>query len=292
MTFKLTHEQTVAIVGVDEKEPADFAVVTAHRLAPALKLEIELVHASTVPLDYFSHLDPLGIERARTASAQRWAALLAKEGATNVATPQLEIVAGRPADVLIERGRARDAGLIVIGRHQQRPGFDFGDVVRDVVVRADRPVWVQAGAPRPIRRVLCPIDLGPNGLEVLALARDVARALGAELVALHCFVRPQLGFLLGYPLQFPTSMIDTARESAEREFRRLLEPFDWRGVIQRRLFYEADPTSELVSLQSEFDLIVLGTHGRTGVAKVLLGSVAAELLRKATIPILVTRSAS
>ena len=54
-----------------------------------------------------------------------------------------------------------------------------------------------------------------------------------------------------------------------------------------RLFYEAEPAIELVSLQDEFDLIVLGTHGRTGVAKALLGSVAAELLRKADIPVLV-----
>ena len=70
---------------------------------------------------------------------------------------------------------------------------------------------------------------------------------------------------------------------------RMLEPFDWHGVLHRQLFYEADPASELVSIQSEFDLVVLGTHGRTGIGRALVGSVASELLRRSNVPVLVTR---
>lgn len=290
MTAQIAHAQALAIVGVDEKEPADYAVVAAYRIAPALKLSIELVHATAVALDYFAHVDPLGLERAQQAAAKRWSQVLEGAGVIGADLERsLKLLPGRAADVLITRAQEQRAALIVLGRHQKRGTFDFGDVVREVVVRAPCPVWVQAGAPRPIKRVLCPLDLGASALGVLEFARDVAGALGAELCALHCFVRPQLGYLLGYPVQFPTNVVDTARESAEREFAQLLERFDWRGVAHRQLFYEADPATELISLQSEFDLVVMGTHGRSGVAKALLGSVAAELLRRAEIPVLVRR---
>lgn len=142
-TSKLSSEPAIAVVGVDEKEPADFAVAAAHALAEPLKLSVELVHAAPVPLDYFSHVDPLGIERARAAAAQRWSKLLDGAGvsASSIAA-SLEIVPGKPAEVLVEQARTRGAELIVLGRHQKRAALDFGDVVRDVVVHADRAVWV------------------------------------------------------------------------------------------------------------------------------------------------------
>lgn len=104
MNTSLGRESVHAIVGVDEREPSDFAVAAAFRLRAALKLQIELVHAAPVPLDYFAHLDPLGVERARTAAAERWKAHLEHTG---VSLPRdarsIEIVPGRPADVLLDR---------------------------------------------------------------------------------------------------------------------------------------------------------------------------------------------
>jgi nucleotide-binding universal stress UspA family protein len=282
--------RSTTIVGVDEKESSDMAVVAAYQLAVPLKLEIELLHASPVPFDFFAHVDPLGVERARAAAAERWKGLLEAHGIVGVDLARtLSIVPGRSADAILARAEESEASLIVLGRHRRRAPLDFGDVVRSVVSQASCPVWVQAGPWRPIRKVLCAIDLAPSAMAVLALARDVARALGAELVSLHCFVRPQLGFVLGYPVSFPPSVVDAARETDEREYRRMLEPFDWHGVLHRQLFYEADPASELVSIQSEFDLVVLGTHGRTGIGRALVGSVASELLRRSNVPVLVTR---
>ncbi len=291
MSHALSQHKPVALVGVDGADHSDPAVVAAFRLAPALKLSVELVHAADVGHDFWSHVDPLGVQRARDASAQRLAQVLIAAGIVGAdLTRSLSIVGGKPASALLERADERNAALIVLGPHRRRAPLDFGDVAREVIAHAHCPVWVQHGAPQPIKRVVCALDLGQNAVEVLTLARDVARALGAEVLALHCFVRPELGFLLGYPVQFPASVVDGARESAEREFRRLLEPFDWRGVLHRHSFIEGDPESELVEAQAQCDLLVLGTHGRSGVVRALLGSVAAGVLRRATVPVLVTRT--
>ena len=291
MQSALTHKPRLALVGVDDKEPADFAVVAAFRNAPALRLEVELVHALAVPLNYYAHVDPLGVERAQKAAAERWTGVLRDAGIIGAELARsLRTVPGRAADVLVERARDLDAGLIVLGRHQKRGPFEFGDVVREVIVRAPCPVWVQAGPAQPVRRVLCPVDLGSSSRAVLELARDIAKASGASLCVLHSFVRPELGYVLGYPLQFPASFVDEARDSAEREFDALLGTFDFGSVPHSRRFSEGSPAADILAAQDEFDLVVMGTHGRSALASAFMGSVAGDVLRDARIPVLVRRN--
>lgn len=286
-------QRSLAVVGVDQKDHSDEAVLAAFSLAPKLKLEVELVHATGLDNELWMQIDPLGVQGARDAAARRLGKALTDAGVVGVdLSKSLHITPGRAAPSLLSVARERSASLMVLGAHRRHAPIDFGDTVRAVIAKAPCPVLVQHGPPRPIQRILCAVDIGQGALAVLTTARDWARALGAELVVLHCFVRPQLGFLLGYPIQFPPSMVDTARETEEREFRRMLEPFDWRGVLHRESFYEADPAIDVVSEQNSYDLVVIGTHGRRGLASVLMGSVASAVLRGATKPVLVLRTAS
>jgi nucleotide-binding universal stress UspA family protein len=283
--------RNLAVVGVDAQDHSDEAVVAAFTLAPKLGFEVELVHATEVDNEVWLQIDPVGVQRAKDAAARRIEGALASAGLVGLdVTRSLRIAPGRATAVLLDAARERDASLIVLGAHRRSAPVDFGDTVRAVLAKATCPILVQHGAPRRIAKILCAIDIGPTGLEVLTLARDWARALGAELVTLHAFVRPQLGFLLGYPVQFPAAMVETARETEEREFRRMLEPFDWRGVLHRELFYEADPGTDVLSEQENYDLLVLGTHGRRELASVLVGSVASTVLRGAKRPVLVLRT--
>ena len=61
--------------------------------------------------------------------------------------------------------------------------------------------------------------------------------------------------------------------------------------MERRLAVNADPAGEILRVAGELgcDVIVLGTHGRTGLGRVLLGSVAEQLLRKARCPVLTVK---
>lgn len=283
-------ERTI-VVGVDALDHSDQAVIAAFALAPRLGASVALVHATEVDNDMWLQIDPVGVQRAKDAAARRLEAALAKAGLVGLDVARsLRVVPGEPTHALLELARESNAELIVLGAHRRSAPIDFGDVPRAVIARAQCPVLVQVGDPRPVKRILCAIDLGPGALSVLTLARDWALAHGAELTTLHAFVRPQLGFLLGYPVPFPAAMVDTAREAEEREFRRLLEPFDWRGVLHREVFYEADPASDLITEQDGYDLLVLGTHGRRGLESVLVGSVASAVLRGARRPVLVLRT--
>ena len=282
-----------AIVGVDGEGHADPAIRAAFKIARRLGLEVELVHAAEVPHLFWQHLEEADVGAARKATLERLAASLDGEGLAESGLDQrLVVVPGPPARALLERARELDARLIVLGRHVGHGILDFGDTVRAVLARADCPVWVQAGEPAEPRRILVPIDLSEESLQALALARDWAQAFGASISVLHCFVRPELGFVLGYPIPFPTSVVDSARDTAEEEFKGALEGFDWRGVAHEESFVEADPGTEILERQAEADLIVMGTHGRTGLSGAILGSVAVSVLREARVPVLAIRSAT
>lgn len=189
MTRHLPNAPTLARVGVEERDAADHAVVAAFRHAPALRLEVGLVHASSAPLDDFSHVDPLGVKRAGGYAATRWNNVLQAAGGVGAALEDtLEIIPGSPANALVERALLRWAGVILVGRHERRGAFDFGDVVHDVVSSATCPVWVQLGAPRDVRRILCAIetsgaiDFGRSSLAVPALARERRAGLRGRAV--------------------------------------------------------------------------------------------------------------
>jgi nucleotide-binding universal stress UspA family protein len=281
------------VVGVDAGGRSDVAVVEAFALAHAFDAPVELVHATDIPHHFWAHVDEVGVAAARDAALRRISSLLERERLPRLdEATQLTVSAGSAADALLERAKVRDARLIVLGPHKREGALDFGNTVRAVLAKSACPVWVQSGAARATQRVLCAIDLGAESLEVLALARDFARAMSAELAALHCFVRPELGFVLGYPVPFPLQVVDAARESAQRAMRHLLEPFDWRGVVHRSQFVEGDPATEILDASRDADLIVVGTHARGALAHALVGSVAANVLRNARVPVLAIRTQS
>ena len=62
--------------------------------------------------------------------------------------------------------------------------------------------------------------------------------------------------------------------------------FDWRGVPWDARFHDGAPADVVLELQEQFDLIALSTHGHTGLAAALLGSVAYDILRRVRVPAL------
>lgn len=136
--------------------------------------------------------------------------------------------------------------------------------------------------PAAPRRILCAIDLSDSSPIVLAHASAIGRAFGAKVKALHVFadwMPPSDGST--YPhwiLELPQ-----ARAAITEELRRLVAPF---GIGVHTA--EGDAATEVVRHADEWhaDLVVMGTHGRSGYDRLALGSVAEKVLRKAPCPVL------
>lgn len=139
---------------------------------------------------------------------------------------------------------------------------------------------------------MCPTDFSPGSRDAIRLAVRVAAASGAELVVAHVWHPPMFAFGGGDP--FPAEAIH--RLVGDRE-RRLAEATDEaRALGAPRVtsrFLTGAPWDQIVEAlrgDDTFDLVVTGSHGRTGVARLLLGSVTEKVIRHAPCSVLAARA--
>jgi nucleotide-binding universal stress UspA family protein len=203
---------------------------------------------------------------------------------------RIHVSSGAPAHVILERAREVRADLIVLGAHHRHGGLDFGNTVRGVLAHAPAGVWVQREALKPVRRILVPVDLSPDSLRALAIARDLAKSFDARLTVLEAFELPAaVARVVGDGLTDSTRALDRLLDTERSRFEESLGAFDWRGVPHEARFERGDAAQTTLSLQDEHDLIVMGTHGWTALAAALLGSVTYTVTQSARIPVLAIR---
>lgn len=137
----------------------------------------------------------------------------------------------------------------------------------------------------PLRTLLHPTDFSEQSEYAFRVACALARDYHTRLVVVHVLTIPAVVFVEGY-VPFDSELI---RADAQARLERL-EAIPT-AQFERHL-KEGDPATEILHLQQGLraDLIVMGTHGRTGFARLLLGSVAEEVLRRATCPVLTVRT--
>jgi len=139
-----------------------------------------------------------------------------------------------------------------------------------------------------IRTILHATDFSPSSRAAFAVACSLARDYAAHLLVFHAYPAP-LADLGGYQLVPPVPEESTRHEAEERLYR-MDSPFA--EVSIEHLLSEGDAAAEILRLAEEIpcDLIVMGTHGRSGVGRLLMGSVAEAVLRKAPCPVLTVRN--
>lgn len=142
------------------------------------------------------------------------------------------------------------------------------------------------------RRILYATDFSNASRPAFAKAIEVARANRAELLIAH--VLPSVGPLgaEGYVTPRMYEEMETAiRRGAEKRLNSLLERARKARVRHKGLLLRGLPHEEISSAakSKKADLVVVGTHGRTGMARVFLGSVAARVISAAPCPVLVVR---
>ena len=133
---------------------------------------------------------------------------------------------------------------------------------------------------------LVPIDFEPASLKALGIAKDLASRMGGEVVVVHVYQLP----VYTYPGLEPSLMPGFHAEvtsAAERAVGSLAQS---EGNL-RAVLRQGDPTTEILAAADELkaSMIVMGTHGRQGLAHLILGSVAERVLRKSSVPVLSVR---
>lgn len=142
-----------------------------------------------------------------------------------------------------------------------------------------------------IANILVPIDFGESSQRTLDYARMLARPFRASLLLLHVVPNPYVTVASEIYMPPPADFLDKLRAEAQRRLTDLITAGERSELRTESLVEVGDPLRAIVDYAKarNIDLIVMGTHGRTGVAHFVLGSVAERVVRTAPCPVLTVR---
>jgi nucleotide-binding universal stress UspA family protein len=287
-------ERRSVVVGYSDSYSSFRAAQWAADYANLRRLPLVLVRALPSAV-FFSPTDESTIE-----AAFRVQALAAAKGqiARDVVTlrqehPELvvswRVRPGEAADVLVDLGT--HASLVVVGATgRSRAGaMLLGSTATEVANHASCAVAVWREDTDSATRQTLPVVVGVDGSPASELAVeqafDFASMLGVRLVAVHTWIANEL--------PYPATVTPTGDE--ERELALLAECLagwseKYPDVEVLRVCKQASPGAELLARARDAQLIVVGSHGHSGLAGTLLGSTSQRLLHRSPCPVLVCRS--
>jgi nucleotide-binding universal stress UspA family protein len=138
------------------------------------------------------------------------------------------------------------------------------------------------------KHILVPTDFGESAGRAAAIAADLASKYGASLTLVHSYEVP----ISGYPgVIIPLTLSDSIRESAQAELNKQLAEVRSRGAkADGLLTFDAPAQAIAQAIEStRADLVVMGTHGRKGINRLLMGSIAEKVVRMSAVPVLTVR---
>jgi len=140
------------------------------------------------------------------------------------------------------------------------------------------------------KRILYPTDFSPAAAPAFEYALEAAKRDEAILILAHV-IEPTSPFADDVYMALPGAGLEAAEASARRQFDGLLARAKAEDVDARDVLRCGQPAEEIASLaESEFaDLIVMGTHGRRGLRRLMLGSVAQQVVATAPCPVVTVR---
>jgi len=140
------------------------------------------------------------------------------------------------------------------------------------------------------QRILVPTDFSSHADRAVRIGADLSRRYEAQMLLLHVHEPTTYELPDGYVENMPSHLDRVYDEINTRlaEVARLVTSLGGRGVETRIL--QGSIAQDIANFASARDLIVMGTHGRQGLQKLLLGSIAQSVLSRAPCPVLVTRA--
>lgn len=282
------------IAATDFSDLANHAVATASQLARAFEAKLILAHAfDTAPMGPASAYPMAAFATYPSAAAMRAAAQkqldevkaqVETAGNVDVSTELLDHPSAWAA--LCDLAERRNADLIVLGTHGRTAisRLLLGSVAETTLRHAPCSVLALRGATKPIERILVGTDFSAASKPALIAANALARRLDAEVTLIHVYVAPrplwgeqqvELGRI---DTELRQSMVDVHREYFEVPLEVALMQSDNVALAM----------SEYASAHG-IGLVVVSTHGRTGIKRMLMGSVAEATVRHAPCAVWVAR---
>ena len=280
------------VIGTSLSAMSDDIVRTGVAIAEATGAVPWLVHVHSRPgssAEMFGAVDGMWMAEYEDTLRDRLAQQAQRTGLSTLpgfGPRQLHSVMGSTHGEIVELAQREGADLIVIGGSESGAlhRLILGSTADGVIRKAPCPVFVvRSAAAFPPARVEIPVDLSPISADALCQGMDFLRQIGVERAEKEAlFVLNPLE--AEGSLQFTPDQIESFALDALRRFLRANNASPGLGRV--RIGY---PTEEIVATLEErrTDLAILGTHGRQGFERLMVGSIAQGVMRRATCNLLI-----
>lgn len=285
------------LAGLDFRLETEAVLQTAATVAKKLASEVSLLHVlppvSSLPLvDIYADVPTL-VELARKESAERLAEYEARLKQVGVSVGGTAVLEGVAFDRILAHADDLDPNVILCGvgsvGADKRTGL--GITAERLCRKSSRPVWlVKPDAKVLPSSILCPVDFSKPSARGLRNAIFLSRNFDAQLSVLT--VVPPISSLYGWLGREKEAVERAQTDDRRRAFDGFLAQFDFHGVSWQKLVRYGVPEVEILSTaaDSQADLIVMGSVGRTGISRILLGSVAERVLQAAPCSMLLMKA--
>lgn len=305
------------VAATDFTDSGRRAVDLASGLASATGAELELAHVVALPpeasrMEHDTEIEPaLEALRARLRErVDRAAAQLEQERARCAEKGvecQTRLIEGHPWEAILEEAAQGQADLLIVGAHGARPPRMLANAIKErllgttadrVVRHAPCPVMVTTGE-RPLAdlqgaRWLVGVDFSPASEAAVRLASRLAEASGGEVTLAHASNPSGLTEQGEQDTNWQRVLREESRKQTERDLRDMAEAEAKGAEVHHGNRVSHGPAAEELAQaveESNADFLVIGSHGKKGLTRLVLGSTAERSLRLADVPVLVVRPA-
>jgi nucleotide-binding universal stress UspA family protein len=309
------------LVPLDGSALAEQILPYVQVLAPILGAEVRLLQAlsdtaydgmlSTGMFGAYGVSEPPDVYRerrqrfweAQRQHAQGYLATRALELQRMGLDVEIDVRIGPPEELIVEAAQSLGVALIAMATHGYSGlrRWTLGSVADKVAHATTTPVFLVRGTEHPptddvtLKRILLPLDGSALANQALPLATELATCAQAELVLLQAIV-PTIeltaGLRPGRPIAEYGEVLEALRRQAKQNLGFLAAQFQQRGIPAETVVLNGHAAEAIVdeAAQRQVDLIVMATHGYSGLKRWTLGSVADKVLHAAKTPLLLVRA--
>ena len=297
---------TTVLVPLDGSRFGEFAVPAAMSVARKLQAQIELISV-------FEEESVLTGSEPAAQQFKDWLDAYLEEICARITKlsgvpTSRTIIDGSPADRLTEYAQRKRVDLIAMSTHGRGPvsrawmGSVADRVIRHVdvpvlLIRAEEDSAVDLAQEAEFKRILVALDGSSRAEKSLELATRVVKVTGGTLILLQA-VEPAVPFsspYLPHAMQDTQAALEEGRKASVKYLDEVKDGLERQGIdVETETLLGVRPAPAILRYAEEHavDLIAVATHGRGGLPRLILGSVADKVLRAATVPVLVVRPAT
>jgi nucleotide-binding universal stress UspA family protein len=284
---------------------AEQAFPYAVELARRYEAELHILHASVLHgyLDKKAeeHLDNLEEIQGQLEelAASRMSSLASGGDKGKVSIQHVSKRGMSAAPVILDYIDDEDIDLTVMGTHGRR-GLEhivLGSVAEEVVRVARCPVLTvrESETPQPIEaveKILVPVDFSDFSLQAVVYAKELASSYQARLQLLHVVEPPIYPSFYALKQSLFFDLLEDIKKDAKKRLKGLMEETEGPTVSYDVFIMEGRAVTDIPDFakNSQTDLLVIATHGLTGLKRLCLGSVTEKVVRRARCPVLTVRA--